>query len=255
MPVVISFTGGMGAQIISAAIYFDRKEQGLPVFADLSYFDIPEKVAVVGDKGAPSHWAWQLDVFGIDRNLFDVNVGLDRKKVKYLHDGVEKLEQALKALAKDSIRSLFPVSSRIGDGLPTLCLEKYACIHIRRGDYINVASYLVSNEDFLAIAKKLSSMLDKVVVVSDSKVDNELRGAFCSIFKKVDFMDNSDAWTAHRVMRSATALVCSNSQFSLVAAMLNPSALVVIPKQWFDGADRSIEVPLHARSNFQVFIN
>jgi hypothetical protein len=56
-------------------------------------------------------------------------------------------------------------------------------------------------------------------------------------------------------MRGAAALVCSNSQFSLVAAMLNPSALVMIPKQWFEGGDRSIEAPLHAKSAFQIFIN
>ena len=253
-PLVVTFTGGMGAQIISAAIYFDRKEQGLPVYADLSYFDKPEKVAVAGDKGVPSHWAWQLHAFGIARDAFDNDVGLDRSKVRYRHAGVEKFELALKALAKGSIGNLFPLSSDLQDVLPGLGAEKYVCVHIRRGDYTNVASHLVSDGDFLAIAKKMSGLLSNVVVLSDSLLDEGLRNAFRALYEKAEFLDNSDAWTAHRIMRGAAALVCSNSQFSLVAALLNPNALVVIPKQWFGGDERAIEVPLHALSPFQTLI-
>jgi len=50
-PTIVTFTGGMGAQIISAAIYFSMKNSGRPVYAVLSYFDRPESIAVVGKTG------------------------------------------------------------------------------------------------------------------------------------------------------------------------------------------------------------
>jgi hypothetical protein len=59
----VTFTGGMGAQMISAAIYLSMKNDGLPVYADLSYFDKPESVAAAGKPGDCSHWSWQLDTF------------------------------------------------------------------------------------------------------------------------------------------------------------------------------------------------
>ena len=38
-PVAITFTGGMGAQIVSAAIYYHLEHEGRPVIADFSYFN------------------------------------------------------------------------------------------------------------------------------------------------------------------------------------------------------------------------
>ena len=56
-------------------------------------------------------------------------------------------------------------------------------------------------------------------------------------------------------MRSARILICSNSQFSLIAAALNPEALVLIPKHWFGDGDRHIEAPIHSRCLFEIMEN
>jgi hypothetical protein len=53
-------------------------------------------------------------------------------------------------------------------------------------------------------------------------------------------------------MRNARILICSNSTFSLTAATLNPSALVIIPKRWFAEKDHAIEAPIHALCTFQI---
>ena len=58
--VIVAFTGGMGAQIISAAIYFAMKDVGKEVYADLTYFDNPAKLATEGDIGQPSHWRFTI---------------------------------------------------------------------------------------------------------------------------------------------------------------------------------------------------
>jgi hypothetical protein len=64
-PVVISFTGGMGAQIISVAIYMDLKLQGDDVYADFRYFE--EKPEVQQEY---SVWDWQLDCYGLTMDDF-----------------------------------------------------------------------------------------------------------------------------------------------------------------------------------------
>jgi hypothetical protein len=43
--ILVTFTGGLGAQILSAAIYFYLKGDGSKVYADLDYFKQPGKTA------------------------------------------------------------------------------------------------------------------------------------------------------------------------------------------------------------------
>jgi hypothetical protein len=179
-PAVVTFTGGMGAQMIRAAIYFSLKNAGLPVYADLSYFEKPESVAVAGRLGDKSNEEMQ------------------------------------------------------------------------RGDYVNVASHLIADVEFIKLARKFSGLVGNLVVISDSPISQDFRSEVSSYFKDVSFLDNTDAFTAHRIMRNARILICSNSQFSLIAAALNPTALVLIPKQWFGENERHIEAPIHSRSAFQV---
>ena len=108
------------------------------------------------------------------------------------------------------------------------------------------------DDEFVQIAAKFSRLIPNVAVLSDSPIDPALKVAVSAMYKGATFLDKTEAYQAHRVMRGSRILVCSNSQFSLIAAMLNPAALIVIPRQWFDGHDRAIEAPLHARCTFQI---
>lgn len=252
LPTVVTFTGGMGAQMISAAIYLGMKNAGLPVYSDLSYFDKPESVAVAGNAGDCSHWSWQLDVFGLTPTSFDTFSGLNKRNSNILLDGPQKLELGLKALAQPEIQKYFRIPAGTADVLPEECANGFLCIHVRRGDYVNVASHLVADSEFINLARKFSGLVENLVVLSDSPINPDFRSALSSYFKKVSFLDNTDPFTAHRVMRNARVLICSNSQFSLIAAALNSTALVLIPKQWFGEGERHIETPIHSRSTFQV---
>jgi hypothetical protein len=169
-----------------------------------------------------------------------------------LHDGPQKLELGLKALAQPEIQKYFGIPAGVDDVLPPEFARGYLCIHVRRGDYVNVASHLVADGEFINLARKFSGLVDNLVVISDSPIGPDFRSALSSYFKRVSFLDNTDPFTAHRIMRSARVLICSNSQFSLIAAALNPTALVLIPKQWFGENERHIEAPIHSRSSFQV---
>lgn len=91
-----------------------------------------------------------------------------------------------------------------------------------------------------------------MVFLSDSPIKKNFRDEVSRYFKSPIFLDKIDPYLAHRVMRHARILVCSNSTFSLTAAMLNPKAFVIIPKKWFSDKDRAIEAPIQARCTFQI---
>ncbi|MBX3624851.1 MAG: hypothetical protein KF892_07565 [Rhizobacter sp.] len=251
-PTLVTFTGGMGAQILSAAIYFDLMERGVPVAADLSYFDRPEFVAEAGQAGACSHWAWQLDPFGLARWAFSGDAAGLPGRARMIPDGAEKMTLAMSALEKPAIRARFQVPAGLQDLLDPADARPYMCLHVRRGDYLNVASHLVSDAEFVGLARRFAGLIQRVVILSDSDVPADFVSALQPHFDHVEVCAGIDAFASHRIMRGARVLVCSNSQFSLIAALLNPEAMVLVPRQWFDGKDRAIEAPIHARCAFQL---
>ncbi|HEY6093497.1 MAG TPA: alpha-1,2-fucosyltransferase [Gallionellaceae bacterium] len=248
---VITFTGGMGAQIISAAIYFFLQDKGQEVVADLSYFDKNEKVARVGNKGEVSHWSWQLSLFGLAPDSFQSATNYSRRTVNLIEDGPVKSRLSIEALREPAIQARFALPDDCLKDLP-LKPGSYLCIHVRRGDYVNVASHLVSDEEFFQIAERFKGLLNHLVVVSDSPIEAGFRERISASYAEATFLDNIDAFTTHCVMRKARILVCSNSQFSLIAALLNPAGLVVLPKQWFGPGDEALEAPIHSSCNFQI---
>jgi len=249
---VVTFTGGMGAQIISAAIYFLLRSEGQTVYADLSYFDKPECVATIGKSGEVSHWPWQLEPFGLTSVSFEIASGQAKRNVETVKDGSQKMALGLKALRQPEVQKHFAITADVDDILSAGFSSGYLCIHIRRGDYVNVASHLIADIEFIELASKFSGLVRNIVVVSDSPIDESFREAIATGYEQVVFRDNIDAFTTHRIMRNARILICSNSQFSLIAALLNPQALVVLPKQWFGENDRAIEAPIHEACGFQI---
>jgi len=251
-PTVVAFAGGMGTQIIQAAVYFALKNTGHPVYADLSYFATDARMAEVGNPGQLTHWFWQLDQFGLSQSSFVRNPGLNKKNADILHDGARMVTLGLKALAKPEIQQEFQdISSKHGV-LTDEVWNGFLCIHIRRGDYVNVASHLITDTEFVTLVNKFSDLIKHAVILSDSPINKNIRDAVLPFFASVSFLDNIDPYTSHRIMRNARILICSNSTFSLTAAMLNPKALVIIPKQWYADKDHAIEVPINSLCSFQI---
>jgi len=250
--VVVTFTGGMGAQIISAATYFSLKNEGHAVYADFSYFDGAERVASAGRVGEVSHWPWQLQPFGLMRSSFETFTGQSKRGIDLIEDGSRKIAVGMKALRQPEVQRHFAIAMGVDDILPAGFSSGYICIHVRRGDYVNVASHLVADDEFIGLAGKFTGLVKHLAVVSDSPIGEPFRQTASSGYEQAVFMDSIDAFTAHRIMRNARILICSNSQFSLIAALLNPQALVVLPKHWFGKNDRAIEAPIHEACSFQI---
>lgn len=249
---VVTFTGGMGAQIISAAIYFLLKDEGRTVYADVTYFDQEEHIATVGKAGDCSHWSWQLEPFGLSRVSFGDTRDLFKRNIELIEDGVQKQTLGLRALRQPEVQKRFAITADVDDILPIGFSSGYLCIHVRRGDYINVSSHLVSDSEFIELAGKFVGLVKCIAVVSDSPIDDSFRQAVSAGYGQAVYLDNIDAFTSHIIMRKARILICSNSQFSLIAALLNPQALVVLPKQWFGENDKAIEAPIHEACGFQI---
>lgn len=251
-PVVVTFTGGMGAQVISAAIYFFLRKQGREIYADLSYFDKSERIAAVGEKGVVSHWSWQLDCFGLAPSSFEKASGYMRNQIELIEDGPKKLELGLLGLRDIDVQDYFAIRGDVEDILSPEISATYVCVHVRRGDYVNVGSDLISEDKFVELARKLAAFAENLVVVSDSPIGADFSQRISFGYKRAVFLDEIDAASAHRIMRKASALICSNSQFSLIAALLNSSALVFFPKRWFVPGQHAIEQLIQGACEFQI---
>lgn len=251
-PTVVKFAGGMGTQIIQAAVYFALREDGESALADLRYFDTASKMAVVGDKGKATHWFWQLDQYGLMRDTFETIENKDLSNHYMLSDGPEMMEFGLQALQRPEIQRHFLPADISAFNIPIDISTPFLCLHVRRGDYVNVASHLVSDDEFLQLARKFSGLVQHAVLLSDSPFEDGFRNKMSQLFGSVSYLDNLDPYSSHWLMRKAQVLVCSNSTYSLTAAMLNTAGLIVMPKQWFGPDDHAIEVPIQALCNFQI---
>jgi hypothetical protein len=252
---VVTFSGGMGAQIISAAIYFRLKFLGAEVYADLSYFAKPEEVAIAGKDGQCSHWGWALDKFNLWPDSFDRELVSTNMQIALLQDSPEKLRLSLEALAQPEVRKQFDITTPLDNLKSIIAPGPFVCIHVRRGDYLNVASHVVPDHHFKSIIKMCSSLVENAVIISDSLLDDSFKNEVSPYFHQISFLDQIDAFTSHCAMRAAKILVCSNSQFSLVAAALNPDAFTIVPKHWFGENLSSYEVPINELCEFQILEN
>jgi len=251
----ITFTGGLGAQILSAAIYHHFLERGYQAVADLSYFENAHRIATPGQTGQISYWKWELDCYGIGRESLVASAS--GSSMRTLHDGAMKFELALKALNSPAVQARFNTPANDVYSAPyraaELQGERYLCLHVRRGDFLNVASHLVSSSALNDIASRFAGLVPRILILSDSPIGpTEFEGVRKRFKDRVHIIDsNPDPVLAHSLMRNAAVLVCSNSQFSLSAGLLS-SGLKIIPKIWFGADSERLNQAIDKISDFAV---
>lgn len=256
--VLITFTGGLGAQIFSAAIYFDLKGEGRKVYADLDYFKQPGKTATPGNKGEVSHWNYELGEYGLVLDDFSTRKFeksfFKQDKPFVISDGAEKVRLAIEALRQPEVSKFFPIKHSIADKCQQISGKNdYLCIHIWRGDYVNVASHLIDDMDFVNLAKSISTFAPAVIVISDSEVSGMIKESLPGLFTHCSYVVGGDPHTAHALIRQAKYLICSNSQFSLSGALLNQvGQQIFLPTKWFGDIDSNIQMPINELCHFQI---
>lgn len=217
---IVSFTGGYGAQIISAAAYFFlKKTQQANIGAYMGYFALTPNLATPGVDREISQWRWELNSFGI--NIEDFNQPQFFNDTDIIWDGREKSDLGFAGLHDSAISALFPVSNEALKRKDELFgNESFACMHIRRGDYLNVASYLVPDEAFLRASKRIGRFVKNLLVVSDSPLSQTmLDGLAVQQMNCISFV-GGEPHLIHGLMRLSDIFIASNSQFSLTAAAL-----------------------------------
>lgn len=167
----ISFTGGYGAQIISTAAYYYLQKNNNKVGADFVYFNNPPHHATPGILNEISQWKWEMDNFGIEiKDFYQPSL---KEKYDIVYDGPEKMSLGFSGLRENQISTKFNISSLANSYRKEVFDdEKYACVHIRRGDYLNVASYIIEDEVFLRVIKKISELVKNLLIVSDTSLNS-----------------------------------------------------------------------------------
>ena len=178
-------------------------------------------------------------------------------ETQFIPDGLEKINVAIAGFKDPKISEKFPISSealrvkqeQFGD-------ELYGCIHIRRGDYLNVASYLINDESFLSLAKRVSSFLKNLLIVSDTPLSFNMENGLSKLDTKITVSIGGDPHLTHGLMRLSDILICSNSQFSMSAAFLRGEDKLTICPSQHDGDLKSYSnLFLERIREFQVISN
>lgn len=255
---IIPFCGGLGAQIFGAVLveHLRGKERPNNILGDTSYFLQVPKPATRGE--GINIYAWELDYYGIpitrynDWNPRDAS-WLGRKLGTHarrrLEDGSLERMRILREALKENWSAAFPIHAshelesrkllKEGD-FPT------AVVHLRRGDYWNVANHLVADSDVVPLLKKLVLVgIRRFLFASDDPVPLDFFRERVNGVTAWGEIPSEDKFLTHAVMRNADCLVISNSQFSLSAAMLNPRGIVFMPRVWFTGKQAELYSEIH----------
>ncbi|CAN1644190.1 hypothetical protein MCERH3_00034 [Candidatus Nanopelagicaceae bacterium] len=243
---LIHIEGGLGSQILGAIAFWNLQEKVGPDKAkcDLTYFTNTSSI--------PGLWPYELNRFDLPISdfqkyeskkktnllfmkkdfLFPSEINLNywqSSREKYLDKfGFDKYQIQLdyKALTKLSLS------------------EPFGVLHIRRGDYLQVASKIIGIEDYVDILKSIKELIPKnVLIISDSEISPSDRSQFEMTTlreKNVIYLDQPhlDNFLIHCIMREAEILVTANSTFSFSAGLLaRQGQRVLAPIQFHGGQD------------------
>lgn len=265
---VVPIGGGLGAQILGVALIdflrdSSRKSNTAEPFIDLSYFSISPSTF-----SGLSIYGWQLGYYGIQKREFEA-VPHPRKPKwihklsgsapQWLHDGsLERQELLMTALSltRPQIFSRFPISEpdlkKTADLLSDLGPD-HCVVHLRRGDYLNVASHIVADQDLLPVLRGLIQIgVNSLLFISDGEVNLDFFRRHLPSTIRQECVVGGDLYLSHALMRRAKVLITSNSQFSLSAALLNDQGFRLMPKVWFSGRHADLQEKLLRLSNWLV---
>ena len=245
----VYFEGGLGSQLLAYIEYNERnKSSNKPIFANLDYFKNIENDFT--DEAGLSRWTWKLDQYGIYQNELKKITKIQKlvnKSFKVRQQSNTEIFYNFREKKSESYQEIFAINDK---DVEKYLLEKFkshkcdfAVIHIRRGDYLNVASKVVSTEELIKFVNKIKKLLpENVLISSDSYLPASEKNLFSNTFVESNLVyvdPQEDPIIVHHLMRSSTILVASNSTFSFTAGLLAKNGcMVFFPTNYF-GQDRA----------------
>lgn len=229
----VYFEGGLGSQILSM-IQLRNLSKSTNVVANCDYF---ERNEVFTHENGLTHWKWALDRYGIHREelvlKFKSRVRRNQRRLSP-SEFSEFICNSSLFRVDDEIKSNFPITTSVEDRSIAFfkgrSIPAYTVVHIRKGDYLKVASKIVKVDEvasFLDIVKV--SVPKEVIVICDGEFTYQEISSFEralpseSGFQLRFYGSESklDEYLCHDLMRLADFLVTSNSTFSLTAGILS----------------------------------
>lgn len=228
------------------ALYSRLKFEGKSAVLDGSYFLLSKEST---NQEFVSIRTWELDAFNY--RLADLPTRQGRKLRD--SDFAKLYVPVYKRLFNDTsfLNSTFSLKQwRLSEvlnylGLDESELKNTLSIHIRQGDFLRVASFLLKEEYYLEaldVAMQMSeSTLKNIIFISDEEIDAKRFPTLNNFLNqknknlKTLKLVGLEPVLVHEFMRASGALICSNSNFSFSAAMLRNGKTSIYPSKFYEG--------------------
>lgn len=239
----VYFEGGLGSQILAYIEYSEKnKSSNKPVFGNLDYFNKIES-DFTDDTGL-SRWTWKLDQYGIYQNDIIQATKIRRFANKYFKVRAKDAPEHLYNFREEKSQNYQKIFSTNDLSVKRYLLEKFnsheadfAVIHVRRGDYLKIASKVISAAEITRLIIKIDKLLPhNILVSSDSVLSQSEKALFSKAlvrFNLVYIDPLEDFFLVHNLMRHSKILVAANSTFSFSAGLLsNNKCMMFFPTNY-----------------------
>ena len=240
---LVHIEGGLGSQILGAITFWNLQEQlgEEKARCDLSYFS--------DEAQSNGLWTYELGKFNLPISEFKMFESKSKRNLlKAKRDFLTDYELTYDFWEMSRSRYLrrfdydrnkvFAYFTEMMELNPD---EPFTAIHIRRGDYLQVASKIVTVDDYVKIVRVIRGLvLGKVIVVSDSEVSDEDKSKLQEALdvSELVFLDapELDPFNIHCLLREAKLIITANSTYSFSAGLLGRQGQTVFsPMQFHSG--------------------
>ena len=262
----VYFEGGLGSQILAYIEYSEKnKSSNKPVFANYDYFN-NTKVDFTDNTGL-SMWAWRLDQYGIyqkDLRKIGKKKEFVNKHFKVRLQGNSDIFYNFREKKSESYQKIFTINlEKVNEYISEKFksdTDDFAVIHIRRGDYLKVASKIVSMEELIKFINKIKKLLPNNILISCDSIlpaaEQDMLASTLEEFNLVYVDPREDPFLVHDLMRSSSILVASNSTFSFTAGLLaKRGCTVFFPTNYFGQGRLSDSKSFLFRQPFEYLVD
>lgn len=247
----VYFEGGLGSQILSYILFRAKHEKGEKTLCDITYFQNISSDS--HGENQVSLWSYKLDHYGISISDLPNTGKKSRLKIKpkfipldFLSIDNEFLKKIKSEIKLDQVSLQNYLSAH-----DLQVTDPYCVVHLRKGDYVYVASHLISEKQVIALLSKISDFLpSKVFLASDGEIDQILIDWFKENrpnIRVITTAKNIDPFILHDLMRNSRLLIAANSTFSFSAALLSSEQTISFIPQIFYKEDfhRATDSSIH----------
>jgi hypothetical protein len=262
----IYFEGGLGSQILSFIEFQEKnKNSDKPVSVNLDYFSGVSSDYT--DETGLSRWSWKLNHYGIDQSIFEQENFFKKLYKKYLltrSSSISEVFYNFRETKKQQYENSFPINEIATSAYLELILGsknvEYCVVHIRRGDYLSVATKVVAVDELTRLIQKIKHLLPKIILISSdsylTSLEKEKLAECLPGFTHKYIEPSESPFLVHDLMRTSKVLIASNSTFSFSAGLLaNDDCLVFFPTKYFGEGLRSDSRAFAFRQPFNYLIN